>query len=108
MGFDGIGARTKDSDFEFVELLFCVAKLGRLDDSTGSVGFGEEKKQDALALEVFERDGFVFVRLEAERGSFVAGLEHGSKPRKFSRIRVRAQTHPDLPALCRSYRKSAI
>ena len=79
LGFDGIGARAEDGYVEFVELLFCVAKLGRLDDSTGSVGFGEEKKQDALALEVFERDGFVFVRLQAERGSFVAGLEHEDK-----------------------------
>ena len=75
--FDGVGARAEDGYFESVELPFCVAKLGRLDDSTGGVGFGEEKKEDALALEVFKRNGFVFVGLEAERGGFVAGLEHG-------------------------------
>jgi hypothetical protein len=79
LGFDGIGAQAKNGDFELVELLFCVAKLGRLDDSTGSVGFGEEKEEDALVLEVFEDDGFVFVGLEAERGGFGAGLEHGSE-----------------------------
>jgi hypothetical protein len=79
LAFDGIGAEAKDGDFAVIELLFCVAKLGRLDDSTGSVGFGEEEKQDALALEVLQSDGFVFVGLEAERRGFVAGLEHGSE-----------------------------
>ena len=43
--FDRVGARAEDGHFEFVELLLCVAKLGRLDDSTRSVGFGKEKKQ---------------------------------------------------------------
>jgi len=79
LSFNRVGTRAEDGHFEFVELLFCVTKLGRLDDSTGGVGFGEEEKQDALALEVLERDGFVFVGLEPERGSFGAGLEHGSE-----------------------------
>jgi hypothetical protein len=52
LGFDGIGAHAEDGYFEFVEFLFCVAKLGRFDDSTGSIGFGKEEKQDALALEI--------------------------------------------------------
>jgi hypothetical protein len=76
--FDGIGAHAQDGHFELFELPFCVAKLGRFDDSTGSVGFGEEEKQNALPLEVFERDRFVFVRLQVERRCLVAGLEHGS------------------------------
>ena len=79
LGSDGIGARPEDGDFALIELLFCVAKLGRFDDSTGSVGFGEEEKENAFALEVFEGDGFVFVGLEVERGGFVAGFEHGSE-----------------------------
>ncbi len=74
--FDGVGARAEDGHFELVELLFCVAKLGRFDDSTGGVGFGEEEKKDAFALEILERNRLVFVGLEAERRSFVAGLEH--------------------------------
>jgi len=86
LGFDRISAHAKDGHFELIKLLFCVAKLGRLDGSTGSVGLGEEEKQDLLALVIFERDGFVFVGLEAERVSFVAGLEHGSKFRKFTRL----------------------
>jgi hypothetical protein len=53
LAFDGIGAHAEDGDFELVELLFCVAKLGRLDDSTGGVGFREEKEKDATALEIF-------------------------------------------------------
>ena len=74
--FDRVGARAEDGHFELVELLFCVAKLGRFDDSTGSVGFREEEKQDSFAFEIFERDGFVFVGLQAERGGFVAGIKH--------------------------------
>ena len=77
--FDRVGAGAEDGYFELVELLFCVTKLGRLDDSTGGVGFGEEEEDDALALEVLERDGLVFVGLQAERGGFVAGLEHGNE-----------------------------
>ena len=89
LGFNVVGAGAKDGYFEFVKLLFCVAKLGRLDDSTGSVGFGEEKKQDALALEVLERDGFVFVGLQTERRGFVAGLEHGDPLRALSSFVLR-------------------
>ncbi|HKE34284.1 MAG TPA: hypothetical protein VKB66_03740 [Candidatus Acidoferrum sp.] len=77
LAFDRVGAHAKDSHFASVELLFGVAKLGRFDDSTWCVGFGEEEKQDALALEILESDGFVFVGLKAERRGFVAGLEHG-------------------------------
>jgi hypothetical protein len=76
---DRIGAHTENGHFKPVEFLFCVAKLGRFDDSTGGVGFGKEKEEDAFALEILEGDGFVFVGLEAEGGSFVAGLEHGSE-----------------------------
>ncbi len=61
LGFDGIGAHAKDGDTEFVEIFFCVAKLGRLDGSTGGVGFGVEEEENALAGEVFERDDFVLV-----------------------------------------------
>ena len=77
LAFDRVGARGKNGHFELVELLFCVAKLGRFDDSTGSVGLREEEEQNALAFEIFQGDGFVFVGLEAERRGFVAGLEHG-------------------------------
>jgi hypothetical protein len=76
LGFDGIGAHAEDGDFELIELPFCVAKLGRFDDSTGGVGFGEDEEEDALALEVVQGQGFVLVGLEAEGGGFGAGLEH--------------------------------
>ena len=75
---DGIGTHAQDGHFEVVELLFGVAKLGRFDDSTGGVGFGEEEKQNAPAIEVFERDRFVLVGSQTKRRSMVAGLEHGS------------------------------
>ncbi|HXY23168.1 MAG TPA: hypothetical protein VEI73_00835 [Candidatus Acidoferrum sp.] len=78
-GFDGVGAHAEDSDFELIELLFCVTKLGRLDDSTGGIGFGIEKEEDALALEIFKRDGGAIVGGEAEGGGFVAWFEHGDE-----------------------------
>jgi hypothetical protein len=53
--FDGVGAHAEDGHAEFVEFLFCVTKLGRFDGSTGGVGLGEEKEQDAPAGEVLER-----------------------------------------------------
>jgi hypothetical protein len=53
LGFYGIGAQAEDGDAKFVEIFFCVAKLGRLDRSTGSVGFGVEEQENALAGEVF-------------------------------------------------------
>jgi len=79
LAFDRVGAHAEDGHFEFVELLFCVAKLGRLDDSTGCVRFGEKENKDALAFEILKGDGFVFVGPEAEGWGFVAGLEHGDE-----------------------------
>jgi len=52
-GLYGVGAHAEDGDAELVEFFFCVTKLGRFDRSTGSVGFGVEKEEDALAGEVF-------------------------------------------------------
>jgi len=74
LGFDGVGAHAENGDAEIVEFLFCVAKLGRLDRSTGSVGFGEKEEEDALAGEVLERNFFAFVGWEAEGGGFGADL----------------------------------
>jgi len=72
LGFDGVGAHAEDGDAEIVEFLFCVTKLGRFDGSTGGVGFGVEKEEDALAGEVLERDGLAVVGLEAKGGGFGA------------------------------------
>ena len=106
--FDGVGARAEDGHFEFVELLFCVTKLGRLDDSTGGVGFGEEEEENALALEVFERDGFVFVEWQAERGGLVAKLEHGNELSGSLPENGQEQTLRDFRGLYRSHGESAI
>ena len=76
LGFDGIGAHAKDGDAEIVEIFFCVAKLGRFDGSTGSVGFGVEEEENALAGEVFQGKIAAVVGFQAEGGGFVAGLEH--------------------------------
>ena len=72
LGFHGIAAHAEDDGVELVEVLFCVAKLGRFDRSTGSVGFGVEKEDYALAAEVGEGDFGAGVVLEAEGGSFIA------------------------------------
>jgi hypothetical protein len=76
LGLYGIGAHSKDGDAELVEVFFCVTKLGRFYRSTGRVCSGEEKEEDAVSREVFERDFFVFVGFEAERGGFGADFEH--------------------------------
>jgi len=74
--FDGIGAQSKDGDAELVEIFFCVTKLGRFDRSTGGVGFGVEKEEDALGVEIFQGEFFAFVRLETEIGGFGAWFQH--------------------------------
>ena len=76
LGADGISAHAENGYAEFIELLFCVTKLGRFDGSTGSVGFGIEKEQDAAALEIFQGDFCAFVGEEAEGGGFGAYFEH--------------------------------
>lgn len=50
----GIAAGAKDHHVLLVELLFCVAKLGRFNGSTGSVGFGKEIEQHALVAKAGE------------------------------------------------------
>ncbi len=72
LGFDGIGAHAEDSHTVLVELVLCVAKLGRFDGSTGGAGFGVEEEENAIAGKVFESDGCTFVGLEAEGGGFGA------------------------------------
>ena len=84
LGIDRIGAHAEDGDAELVELFFCVAKLGRLDRSTGSTGFGVEEEEDALAGEVLERDFFAFVGQLAEGGGFGAYFEHRNSSRRVS------------------------
>jgi hypothetical protein len=80
LGFDGIGAEAKDGDVQFIKIFFCVTKLGRFDGSTGGVGFGVEKEEDALASEVGEGDGFAFVGFQGEAGCFGAWFEHSGFP----------------------------
>ena len=43
-----VAAHAEDDHAKLVELLFCVAKLGRFNRSTGSIGFRIEEKQNAL------------------------------------------------------------
>jgi hypothetical protein len=76
LGFHRIGAHAEDGDPEFIELPFCVTKLGRFDGSTGSIGFGIQKEQDALAAKIGEGDLFAVVRGQTEAGSFIADFEH--------------------------------
>jgi hypothetical protein len=75
-GFDGIGAHAENGDVELVELFLCVTKLGRFDGSTRCAGLGEEKEENSLVREVFERDLLPFVGFEAKRGGFGAYFEH--------------------------------
>jgi hypothetical protein len=76
LGLDGIGAEAEDGDVELVEVIFCVTKLGRFDGSTGSVGFGVEEEEDALAGEVGEGEDGAVVGFQGEAGGFGAWFEH--------------------------------
>ena len=53
--FFRVGARAQNGYAQLVELLFCVAKLGRFGRSTGRTGFRKEKQQHALAAKIRER-----------------------------------------------------
>ena len=70
--FDRVPAHAEDDHAQFVELLFCVAKLGRFSRSAGSAGFGIEKQDDAFAEEVGKRYVVAGVILQAKCRSFVA------------------------------------
>jgi hypothetical protein len=76
LGFDGVGAHAEDGNAEFVEIFFCVAKLGRFDGSTGGAGLGVEEEEDAPAGEVFESYFFAFVGLKPEGRDFGTDLKH--------------------------------
>ena len=49
-----IRARAQNSHILFIEVLLCVAKLGRFRASTWRIGLGKEKKHHALSLEILE------------------------------------------------------
>jgi hypothetical protein len=72
----GVAAHAEKNHAKLVELLFCVAKLGRFGRSAGSVGFRIEKQHDAFAEVVRERDIFAGVVLQAKCGGFAAYFEH--------------------------------
>ena len=80
--FLGIGAHSKDGDFQLIELLFCVAKLGRFNGSTGSIGFGEKEQEDAVALKVAEGELRAFVRGQTEGRSFITDFKHENRAPK--------------------------
>jgi len=68
---DGVAAHAEDDYAELVEILFCVAKLGRFGRSAGSVGFGIEEEDDTFAEEAGKSDFVAGVVLQAEGGRFV-------------------------------------
>lgn len=78
LSFYGVAAHPNDRRVQFIEFFLCVAKLGRFDRSTGSIGFGKQKEDDASAAEVGKRDIGAGVVFELEHWSLVAGFEHES------------------------------
>ena len=70
--FDRVAAHAEDHGVELIEVLFCVAKLGRFGGSTRSIGFWIEEEDYAFAAEVGEGDFGAGVVFEPECGSFIA------------------------------------
>ena len=66
-----VRARPQDGYAQLVELLFCVAKLGRFGRSTGCVGSWKEKQQHALAAEIRKRQLTALVCSQLKVRSFV-------------------------------------
>ena len=50
-----VATSTQDQHADFVEVLFCVAKLGRFGCSTGCIGLREEKEDDTSSAKIRER-----------------------------------------------------
>ena len=75
-GLHRVGAGSENGNTELVKLLFCVAKLGRFDRSTGGIRLWKKEEQHAAALEILKRELFAAVGGEGEFGSFVADFEH--------------------------------
>ena len=52
--FFRVRARSQNSHTLFIEVLLCVAKLGRFRGSTWRVGLGKEKQHHALSFEILK------------------------------------------------------
>ena len=72
LSFDGVAAHAENDHAKLVELLFCVAKLGRFNGSAGGVGLRIEEEHDAPAAEFGERNVVADVVLQTKCGGFVA------------------------------------
>jgi len=72
----GIRAHADDRGIGFLEFSLCVAKLGRFDDSTGSIRFREEKEDHALARKILERERLARVRFQSELWRFITDFKH--------------------------------
>ena len=72
LGFDRVAARAEDYHAKFIELLLCVAKLGRFNRSTGGIGFWIEEEDYSFAAKIGERDIGACVVFQTECGSFIA------------------------------------
>lgn len=72
----GIGAGAQYHHILLVEVLLCVAKLGRFGGSTGSVGFGKEKDDHAVVFEVLKRDFASGVGLQRKVRGLLSNFQH--------------------------------
>jgi hypothetical protein len=75
-GFFGVGACAEYDHAQLVELLLCVAKLGRFDRSTGRVGLGKEEQDNAFAAKIRQRYFLTLIGFQTEGRSLVTSVEH--------------------------------
>src|SRR5258708_12554392 len=71
-----VGAGSENGDTELVKLLFCVAKLGRFDRSTGGIRLWKKEEQHAAALEILKLALFPAVGGEGAFLTFLTDFEH--------------------------------
>ena len=68
-----VGRNANDDGAGLFELLMCVAKLGRLDVSTGSIGLGKEVQDEGFAMKILQRTRISILVGQIEIGGFIMG-----------------------------------
>ena len=78
--FHRIGTHPQDHGVGLLEFSQGVTKLGRFDDSTGSIGPGKKEQDHALASKILEGDKIAGIRREGKFWSLITDFQHVRSP----------------------------